>query len=372
MTKDTRFVGFDVDADSISVAVAEPGRDGEVRFLGEIPKTKEALRKLIKKVGPAEQLRVCYEAGPTGYGLYWDLTKLGVKCEVVAPGLVPVRPGDRVKTNRRDALKLARSYRSGDLTPVWVPDHAHEALRDLVRAREAAKKDQQRIRNRLQKFLLRQSHRPPVKLRAWTRDHLRWIEAIEWQYEAHRMTLLDYLSEVKHQTDRLERLERAIDDAVEAAPESMRAVITALQAMRGVKSITAATIVTELGQLSRFPSPRQLMAYSGAVPSEYSSGARTQRGAITKTGNAHLRRVIIEAAWNYRHLPRLGAVLKKRQRDVSENVKAIAWKAQHRLYRRYHRLTLAGKPHQKAVVAVARELLGFIWAIGVETERARA
>jgi transposase len=361
-----RFVGLDVHAETIAVAVAEP--EGDVRSVGVIPNQAESIRKLVKKLGAIEQLRVCYEAGPTGYAVYWQLTGLGVRCEVVAPTLVPVKAGDRVKTDRRDALKLARSYRAGDLTPVWVPDVAHEALRDLVRAREAAKKDQLRARHRLGKFLLRQGRRPPIGIRAWTRPHRTWVKTLQFEQAAHEATLLDYLHEVDHQADRLERLERALDVAVTHAPPAQRAVIEALQALRGVARLTAVTLVAEVGEFSRFVKPRQLMGYSGAVPCEDSSGTRTWRGGITKTGNAHLRRVVGEAAWAYRHRPAVGAALRKRHRAVSPEVKAIAWKAQHRLHARYRHLIAHGKCPPEAVTAVGRELLGFIWAIGTQVE----
>ena len=361
-----RFVGLDVHAETIAVAVAEP--DGEVRALGMIPNRPESIQKLAKKLGPAEQLRVCYEAGPTGYVVYWQLRGLGVRCEVVAPTLVPVKAGDRVKTDRRDAMKLARSYRAGDLTPVWVPDAAHEALRDLVRAREAAKKDQLRARHRLGKFLLRRGRRPPPAMHSWTQAHLAWVKTVHFEHAAQEATLLDYLHEVEHVADRLERLERAIDEAVTTAPERMRAVIEALQALRGIALVSAVTIVAEVGELSRFAKPRQLMGYSGAVASEDSTGTRIRRGGITKTGNAHLRRIVIEAAWAYRYRPAVGATLRKRQASASEEVKAIAWKAQHRLHARYRHLTARGKCKQETVTAVGRELLGFIWAIGVHVE----
>jgi transposase len=368
MDKDSRFVGLDVHAETIAVAVAEPS--GEVRGLGTIPNTPEAVRRLMKKLAPAESLRVCYEAGPTGYVLYWQLTQLGVACDVVAPTLVPVKPGDRVKTDRRDAEKLARSYRSGDLTPVWVPDAAHEALRDLVRAREAAKKDQLRARHRLGKFLLRHGRRAPAGIKAWGTKHQSWLQTLRFDHGAQEATRLDYVTEVDHARDRIGRLERAMDDAVVHAPETMRAVIAALQALRGIAQLSAVTIVTEVGELSRFARPRQLMGYSGAVPSEHSSGATTRRGAITKTGNAHLRRIVIEAAWAYQHRPAIGATLRARQRGVSEEIKAIAWKAQHRLHTRYGRLLAKGKLKPQVVTAVGRELLGFIWAIGVQVEQA--
>jgi transposase len=368
--KGTRFVGLDVHAATIAVAVAEP--EGEVRSLGTIPNEPEAVRRLVKRLGPVGQLRACYEAGPCGYTLYWQLAKLGVACQVVAPTLVPVKAGDRVKTDRRDAERLARSFRSGDLTAVWVPDAAHEALRDLVRAREAAKRDQLRARHRLQKFLLRHGQRPPAGTSAWTEKYRRWIEQIRFEHPAQEATRLDYLTEVDHARDRIARLEQALSAAVEMAPVPMRAVIEALQALRGIAKIAAVTIVAEVGRLSRFARARQLMGYSGAVASEHSSGARVRRGGITKTGNAHLRRIVVEAAWTYRHRPKIGALLRQRQTTQSETVKEIAWKAQHRLHSRYCRLLGRGKSKQQVVTAVARELLGFIWAIGVTVEREQA
>jgi transposase len=360
-------VGLDVHAETIAVAVAEPG--GEVRSLGVIPNRVESLRKLMKKLGPASGLRVCYEAGPTGYTVYWELEKLGIHCDVIAPTLVPIKTGDRVKTDRRDAEKLARCYRAGDLTPVWVPDPAHEALRDLVRAREAAKADQLRARHRLQKFLLRHGVRAPAGIRAWTERHQTWVrKEVQFAALAQQAVLSDYLAEVDHARERIRRLEQAIDEAVCAAPPAMREVITALQALRGIAKVSAVTIVAEVGQLSRFARPQQLMGYSGAVPREESSGSRIHRGAITKTGNAHLRRIIVEAAWAYRHRPAVMGALRLRQQGLGAEVKEIAWKAQHRLHGRYRKLVGKGKNKQQVVTAIARELLGFIWAIGVHVE----
>jgi transposase len=365
-----QFVGLDVHAETIAVAVAEIG--GEVRSLGVIPNRLESFRKLVHKLGPVQHLRTCYEAGPTGYVLYWQLTQMGVACEVIAPTLVPTKAGDRVKTDRRDAEKLARCHRAGELTAVWVPDAAHEALRDLVRAREAAKKDQLKARHRLGKFLLRHGQQRPEGVKAWTKKHREWIKGhVRFAEAALEATLADYVEEVDHVGTRIVKLEKAIDEAIRQAPPEIRAVIEALQALRGVAQTTAASIVSELGSLSRFPSPRQLMGYSGLVASEHSSGNRVQRGGITKTGNGHLRRVIMEAAWAYQHRPNVIGNLQRRQKNLalSEEVKTIAWKAQQRLHKRYRALDARGKNKNQIVTAVGRELLGFIWAIAVETEK---
>jgi transposase len=321
--------------------------------LGTIANREDSVRKFIKKLGPAEQLRACYEAGPTGFVLYWQLTQLGVECAVVAPSLVPKKPGDRVKTDRRDALKLARSHRSGDLTAVWVPDEDSEALRDLVRQREAAKQDQLRARHRLTKFLLRTGRRPALGLKAWTERYMAWLEQIRYAQPAQEATLVDCLNEVEHMSARGKRLEEAILEVVKLAPQSMQEVIR------------------ELGNISsRFESARKLMGYCGLFPSEDSSGKRIRRGGITKAGNAHLRRIVVESAWSYRHLPRVGAKLRKRQQGVPAEITEIAWKAQNRLHKRYMKLTMAGKDQRKIMTAVGRELLGFIWAIGIKAEAA--
>lgn len=363
-----RYLGLDVHADTIAAAVAEP--DGEVRPLGVIPNRLESIRKLVTKLGPVKQVKACYEAGPTGYVLYWQLTALGVSCEVVAPSLVPVKAGDRVKTDRRDAAKLARSYRAGDLTAVWVPDAEHEALRDLVRAREDARQDQLRARHRLGKFLLRHGWRPPMEVKKnWTNKHMDWVKRqVHFSQTAAQFAFMDYVHEVERVAERIERLEKAIDDAIASAPAEIQQVVQALQALRGVGKIVAVTVVAEVGSLSRFNNPRQLMSYAGMVSSEYSSGNRIQRGGITKTGNAHLRRVIVEAAWAYQHKPWIGGWLAKRQQGLEEETKAIAWKAQWRLCTRYKKLAGRGKNKPQIVTAIGRELLGFIWAIAVRAE----
>lgn len=361
-----RHVAFDVHAETIAVAVAEPR--GDVRSVGVIPNRPEAVAKLLRKLGPREQLRVCYEAGPTGYVLYWQLTQLGVACAVIAPSLVPTKAGDRVKTDRRDAEKLARCYRAGDLTPVYVPDAAHEALRDLVRAREAAKQDQLRARHRVSKLLLRHGRRRPAGMAAWGSRHLLWLQAQHFELAALQATFLDYDYEVEHARRRVLQLEQAIETAVAAAPPGMRAIISALQTLRGIRLVVAATIVSEVGTLARFAHPRLLMGYSGLVPREHSSGERVHRGGITKSGNVHLRRVLIEAAWAYRHYPGVSGLLKRRQAGQPTNITSLAWQAQRRLCARYRHFAARGMPTPKVVTIVARELLGFIWAIGREAE----
>jgi transposase len=314
-------------------------------------------------------LRVCYEAGPCGFVLYWQLTQMGIACEVVAPTLIPVKAGDRVKTDRRDSEKLARCHRSGDLTSVWIPTPAQEALRDLVRARHIAKQDQLRHRNRLGKFLLRLGIHRPDKMTAWKLRHMEWLEGRSFDHQAHQEVFIDHLREVKEAAARIERLDKAIDSAVADAPPDMRAVIEALQTLRGVAKIGALTLVTEVGRFERFDSPRKLMAYVGVVPSEHSTGDKTQRGAITKTGNARMRHVLGEAAWMYRFRPSIQGDLRKRQDGQTGEVKAIAWKAQHRLHGRYRSLSARGKNHQRVITAISRELVGFIWAIGCHVER---
>lgn len=366
MARIARFVGMDVHAETIAVAIAE-GRSAP-RSLGTIPNRPEAIRKLIAKLGDPSTIRVCYEAGPTGYVLYWQLTRIGVHCDVIAPSLVPKMPGDRIKTDRRDAEKLARSYRAGDLSPVWVPDAEHESLRDLVRAREAAKEDELSARHRLTKYLLRYGQRPAKESRAWTAAWWQWVRGLKMPHAEQNTVLLDHIMEVDHQSQRIERLEGSIDRAVQAAPAHLKAIVDALQSLRGVAKITAVTLATEFGTFRRFEHASEVMSYTGLVPSEHSSGPKSRRGKITKTGNSHLRRVLVESAWHYRHRPHLCLRQRKMQQSLPPKVAAIAWRAQERLHRRYWLLSNKSKPAGKVVTALARELVGFIWAIGIEVE----
>jgi transposase len=353
---------LDVHKETIAVAVAAAA-GGEARSLGTVPNRPESVRKLFRKLGKPRDLLVCYEAGPCGYGIQRQLQAMGIICVVVAPSLVPVRPGDRVKTDRRDALKLARLLRAGELTPVWVPGEAHEAFRDLTRAREAGRQDLVRARHRLNKLLLRLSVRPPEGVKAWTKKHRDWLQTVKLPQAPQQVVFREYLHAVDQAKERVKRLEAEIAEAAESSPHA--ALLGALQTLRGVGPLTAAVLVAELGDLSRFGSPRQLMGYAGLGPSEHSSGERRQRGPITKAGSSYLRFVLVEAAWHYRHRPAVYGALRQRQKGQPEELKAIAWKAQIRLHRRYCRLLARGKTKQRVVVAVARELIGFIWACAV-------
>jgi len=367
----TRYIGLDVHAETIAVAIAEP--TNVVHAYGTIPNTPDAVRALMKRLTrDGATLAVCYEAGPMGYGLYRQLHAMDIHCDVIAPSLIPKAVGDHIKTDRRDAQKLARWYRSGNLTPVWVPDEAHEALRDLVRAREGALEDRTRARHRLTKCLLRHRlHRPPG-INAWTMRHRAWLVQVikhpTLHVDALQITLHEYLHEIDRCTERLARYDTAIAAAVRQADPVTQALIAGLQCLRGVQLLTAVTLVTELGQLSRFPRPAQLMAYAGLVPREHSSGTKIRRSGITKCGNTHLRRILVEAAWSYRHPPALSAGLRLRQRGQPPTVIAIAWQAQQRLSVRYRALAQRKKPLPQIMTALARELLGFIWAIGVDIE----
>jgi transposase len=363
------FVGLDVAKARHAVAVAEDGRQGEVRYLGEIGADPESVRRLVAKLEKrhGRGLHFCYEAGPTGYGLHRQLTKLGHQCTVVAPSLIPRKPGDRVKTNRRDALQLARLLRAGELTAVWVPDEAHEAVRDLVRARDAAVDDLRRKRQAISSMMLRQGRIYPGK-KTWGARHLRWLQEQNFAHPAQHLVLQELLMAARHARERLDRVEAAI---VEFLPAwSLAPMVEALQALRGVNLVTAAAIMAEIGDLRRFDSPRQLMGYLGLVPGERSTGESVRRLGITKAGNGRVRRALIESAWSYRHLPRTGRAKHYLHERVSPAVRDIAAKAQTRLCARYRALSGRGKKLTVAVTAIARELAGFIWAIGREVQAA--
>ena len=361
MKEFSKYVGLDVHKETIAVAVAE-SNGGELRYIGEISNTPEAIDKLVKQLrkGGAD-LSFCYEAGPCGYGIHRQLTDHGWDCHVVAPSLIPKKAGDRVKTDRRDSLMLARLHRAGELTAVWVPDSAQEALRDLTRAREDMKHLQRQAKQRLLAFLLRHGRRYDGKSN-WTQAHYRWMETVKFEHTVQQIVFQEYVDTAKALTKRIDSLDKQIESAT--AESVFWPVIEGLMALRGVNLLTATTIVVEIGDLRRFDSAPQLMAYLGVVPSEHSSGGTTSRGGITKTGNGHVRRVLVEAAWSYRFPARKSAVLQKRAEQTSEVVQDIAWKAQTRLCGRYRLLTERGKLKVQACTAIARELAGFIWAIG--------
>lgn len=360
-----RYVGLDVHKDTIVIAVAEEGRDS-AREVCTIASDWRSLEKVLKRLGRGFTLKICYEAGPTGFELHRRLTEAGYDNQVVAPSLIPVKPGERVKTDRRDAAKLARCLRAGDLTSVYVPDAETEALRDLERARDAAKSAETTAKHQLSKFLLRHGRRWQGGSN-WTLKHFAWIHQQSFEHEAQRRVLRDYIKSLE---DAKERVGRLTDDMAELiATSTLAPLATGMQAMRGVATVSSVVVAAEIGDLRRFKSAKSFMAFVGLVPSESSSGKRTQRGSITKTGNRRVRRILVEAAWHYYKPARMSRALRARNALVSDAVRKIAWKAQKRLQRKFNHLVYEkGKPPQVAVVAVARELAGFLWAIGQESE----
>jgi transposase len=364
MKKSTIFVGLDVHKNSIEVALADMGRDKEVRSYGTIDGSLEALDKVIRKlVSKNYILNFVYEAGPCGYDIYRHLTEKGFPCIVAAPSMIPRQAGNRIKNDRRDAQMLARLHRAGELTAVSVPLVEDEAMRDLTRAREDAKTLELRAKQRLLAFLLRHGHRFTGRSH-WSNAHFRWMSNITMPHPAQQVVyqeLLDSLSECRQ---RVERLTRQIQELL---PHwHMFPVVQSIQALRGVSMIVATTTIAEIGNLDRFGNPKELMSYLGLVPSEHSSGQTMRRGGITKTGNGHVRRVLVEAAWAYRLPARVSEKLYFRQKDLPQNICAIGWKAQLRLCARYKRLAEKGKSQKLIVVAIARELCAFIWAIARE------
>ena len=360
MDKFITYVGLDVHKDTIVIALAESGERGEVREYGKIPNTPAAVKTAATKLARnGSELRFCYEAGPCGYGIQRQLAACGHECVVVAPSLIPRRPGDRIKTDRRDAINLAKLHRAGELTAVWVPDQTHEAIRDLVRARLAAVRTLRQARQQLSGFLLRHGHhyhRP-----AWTQMHRRWLAGLRFEQPVHHIVLEDYIAAVEAATARRDRLQAHIEAAL---PDwSLAPVVRALQALRGMALVAAATLIAELGDITRFANPRQLMSYLGLVPSEHSTGRTRRQGGITKGGNGAARRMLIEAAWSYRFPARISRELLSRQEGLPKAICDVAWKAQERLCRRYRRLAQAGKLPTVVTAAIARELSGFVWSI---------
>jgi transposase len=349
-------VGLDVHARSIRLAAVRADELLEERTL---PYDEEAVERILRRWPGA---RCCYEAGPTGFGLYRRLVDRGIECAVVAPGLVPRRPGDRVKTDPRDARKLARLLAAGLLEPIYVPSRELEAVRDLVRAREDARLDRMRDRQRLSKFCLRQGRLLPTS--AWTVTRRKWLGEQRFERAAEQITFDTYLHAVDLVDRRIELLERAVRETAEQGP--WRELVARLRCLRGVDTHTALALVAEIGDFSRFKSAEQFMAFVGLVPSEHSSGEQRRQGSITKVGNAHVRRLLVESAWHARRRPTVGYELARRHRGQDAPVIERAWRCQQRLYQRWQRMAGRGKPHQKIVVACARELAGFVWAIATD------
>jgi transposase len=356
------YVAFDTAKLKHAVAVAEGGRGGEIRFVGEIENRPATIERLIKKLARRhKKLQVCFEAGPTGYGLYRQMQALGHDCLVVAPALIPRRSGERVKTNRRDALTLARLFRAGELSGVWVPDAVHEAVRDLVRGRTTAAEDVRRKRQQLLSFLLRHG-RIFSGGDHWTRAHRRWLAEQSFDHAAQQIVFQDAVTAIEDSAERQRRLEEQLASLVPAW--SMAPVVTAYQAMRGVSFLVAVTFAAEIGDVRRFDTPRQLMSFLGLVPAERSTGETVRRSGLTLAGNRRARRVLIEAAWSYRHPARVSETLRIRLEGLPKTIRDIAWKAQVRLCGRYRRLNAAGKKLPVIIAAIAREMAAFLWAIG--------
>lgn len=366
MLESTMFVGLDVHKESIDVALAPTGT-AEVRSYGRIAGDLDSVDKMISRLRSQHpSLSVVYEAGPCGYALYRHLAHKGVRCAVVAPSMIPKRTGDRIKTDRRDAINLARLHRAGELRAVFVPASEDEAVRDLTRAREDAVIAHKRARQQLASLLLRHNIRYPGPGKAWTQGYKNWISRIAMPHPAQQIVFQEYVLAIEEAHQRVERITEQIRGAVDSW--RMAPVAKALQALKGVSLVGAASIVAEVGDLTRFDKPRQLMAFLGLVPSQHSSGASQRFGAITKTGNSHARRMLVEAAWAYRFPPRVARGLTERQENLPQPVCEIAWRAQLRLCRKYRRLIAKGKIKQVVTTAVARELIGFVWAIAKEVQ----
>ena len=367
MRENILYVGLDVHKNTIDVAIADGRHKSKVRSYGKIDNTPDALDKVLKKLKSSKtELSVVYEAGPCGYQVHRHLTSKAISCSVAAPSLIPRRSGSRIKTDRRDAVNLARLFRAGELTCIYIPTPEDEAMRDLTRCRDDIRRLQHKVRQRLLAYLLRHGFRYSAT-KNWTKTHMNWLAGVKMDHPAQQIVLQEYIDTTNECTERIERITEQIRVLL---PEWSRApFVKAYQALRGVSMIVATTIVAEIGDMGRFKNPKELMAYLGLIPSEHSSGNTVRRGSITRTGNGHARRVLIEAAWTYQMRARKTLPILKRQKDLPKSICDISWKAQTRLCTRYRRLHAKGKSRQATITAIARELSGFIWAIDQEVQR---
>ena len=364
MKKTVKYIGLDVHKNSISIAIADHGRDGEVRYYGKIDNDMDQLGKCLRKfISQGAELRCVYEAGSCGYHIYRYLTGNGIECDVIAPSKTPQKSGDHLKNDKRDCLSLARLHRAGELTPIYVPHEEDEALRDLVRARGDAQNAHKRAKQQLKGFLLRH-HKIFSGKTSWSKAYFNWLADLKMKHPAQHITLQEYIDTVNTCNDRVVRLTEQI---LSIAQESrLWPLIEAIQSLRGVAFITAVTIASELGDMRRFEHPAHLMAFLGLIPSEHSSGGSVKRGSITKAGNTYVRKALIESAHAYRLPARITTLLARRQKNLSKNICDISWKAQLRLCGRYRRLRAKGKNDNVVKTAIARELSGFIWDIAMK------
>jgi len=364
MKKIVKYIGLDVHKNSISIAIADQGRDGEVRYFGKIDNNMDQLYKVLRKlISEGAELRCVYEAGGCGYHIYRHLTGNGIECKVIAPSKIPRKHGDRIKNDKRDCITLARLHRAGELTPIYVPNEEDEALRDLVRARADSRDALKRAKQQLKAFLLRHNKVFPGKS-CWSRYYFSWLTDLKMEHPAQQVTLQEYVDTVKECQSRVDRLTEQVQELSRQC--RLWPVIKAIQALRGVALIVAATVASELGDIQRFEHPNQLMSFLGLVPSEHSSGDSVRKGSITKAGNRHIRKALIESAHAYRYQARVTRLLLKRQEGIPKSICELSWKAQLRLCERYRKLQGKGKNVNVVKTAIARELVGFIWAIARE------
>ncbi|MTI62248.1 MAG: IS110 family transposase [Firmicutes bacterium] len=359
----TTFVGLDVHKETITIARAK-GYTGNIKVYGSIKNDIKLLMKVLLKFNQVENLIVCYEASSCGYTIYRLLIDAGIECKVVALSLIPRKPGERVKNDRRDTKKLTNLLRSNELTFIWIPDRENEALRDLLRAREKVVSDFTRAKNRIKQFLLRNNIMPPEGINSWTVAYRQWLDRIQINNEAQSFVLQEYLQNYDQVRLQVKRFDKNIEKYVPTC--SQKDFIKALKGFRGIDTVTSASIACEIGDIRQFQQPRKLMSYLGVIPSEHSSGNSRHQGNITKEGNTHLRRVIIEACQHYKLKPKVSYTLSKRQKGLSPVLKNISWRAQRRLHNKYWRLSGRGKPYQVVIIAIARELMGFIWETGMQ------